>query len=228
MRSDDADGGTAGLAANGKTAREDVNVVTVFVSETEFSFVGPCPARDALVEAIRQRLVVRVQQPFPRPDVRFDLVAVGLVSEHLFPPWRVHHGAGFEVPVPYAFLRAGKREGQSFFALAQRGFRALALGDVTEHHLHRGRFLSIEQRARDFDIEGNLVPSDNPGVEPSGRVPGPDTPEVRLDPGATLWRKHVEQRASNDLRWIGRTTQLHGGGIEECDPCIADDADGHG
>ena len=69
-----------------------------------------------------------MQQPFPRADVRFDLV-VG-VAEHLLPARRVHDRAGFEVPVPDAFLRAGERQRQPLFALAQRRLGPLALGDV--------------------------------------------------------------------------------------------------
>ena len=69
-----------------------------------------------------------MQQTLPGADVRLDLV-VG-VAEHLFPARRVDDGAGFEAPVPDAFLGAGERQPQPFFALAQRGLRALALGDV--------------------------------------------------------------------------------------------------
>ena len=69
-----------------------------------------------------------MEQPLPRADVRLDLV-VG-VAEHLFPPWRVHDGAGFEIPVPDAFLCSGEGQREPFLAFAQRRFGALTLGEI--------------------------------------------------------------------------------------------------
>ena len=52
------------------------------------------------------------------------------VAEHLLPPWRIHDGAGLEVPVPDAFLRAGERQREPLLAFPQRRLGALALGEV--------------------------------------------------------------------------------------------------
>ena len=134
---DDAHDRPAGLAPDRIAAREDLDVVAVLVEEPELALVRVRAARDALVDLLRPRHVVGVQQPFPRADVRFDLV-VG-VAEHLLPARRVHDVAGHEVPVPDAFLRAGKGQRQPLFAFAQRGVGALALGDLAHRPDDRRR-----------------------------------------------------------------------------------------
>ena len=60
--------------------------------------------------------------------MRFDLV-VG-VAQHLFPAGRIHDAPGFQIPVPHAFLGAGKREREALLAVPKRRFRPLPLGDV--------------------------------------------------------------------------------------------------
>ena len=91
--------------------------MAVLVPQPELGLVGRLAARDAVVRLVGQGPIVRVDEAFPRADVRLDLV-VG-VAEHLFPARRVVHRVGLEVPVPDAFLRAGERERQPLLALAQ-------------------------------------------------------------------------------------------------------------
>ena len=69
-----------------------------------------------------------MDQALEGADVRLDFVFV--IAEHPLPVRRIHDGAGLEVPVVDAFLRAGERERQPLLALAQRRLGALALGQV--------------------------------------------------------------------------------------------------
>ena len=77
---------------------------------------------------MRQLHVVWMDQAFPGADVRLDLV--GLVAEHVDPARRVEHRSRFEVPVPDAFLGAGERESEPFFALAERRLGQFPLGQI--------------------------------------------------------------------------------------------------
>ena len=96
-----------------------------------------------------------MEQAFPCADVRLDLVVA--VPEHGLPPRRVHHRAGFQIPVPHAFLRAGEREREALLALAERRFRLLAQGDVPDDQLYRTAMVVFEHRARHFDVGGRPV-----------------------------------------------------------------------
>ena len=128
MRPDDAHDRSARLAADREAARQHVDVVAVLVPQPELRLVGrPRRARRSRAPG-RRATVVGMDQPLPRADVRLDLV-LG-VAEHLLPARRVHDGAGLQVPVPDAFLRADERQRQPLFALAQRRFGPLPLGDI--------------------------------------------------------------------------------------------------
>ena len=132
VRAHDPDHRAARLAPDGKPPRQHVDEVAGLVAQPELSFVGPGAPRARLSCNRSAPLpVVRMEQPLPRPDVRLDFV-VG-VPEHLLPVRRVHDRAGFQVPVPDAFLRAGERQPQPLLALTQRRFGALAVGDVEVH-----------------------------------------------------------------------------------------------
>ena len=157
VRADDAHDRSARFAAHRISARQDLDVVTVLVQQAELAFVGERAATDAVVELLRARHVLGMQQPFPGADVRLDLV-LG-VAEHLLPARRIDDVARQQVPVPDAFLRSGERERQALLAFAQGGLGALALGDLP-HREHDGRRLTIEQRqARhsDLDVTGATV-----------------------------------------------------------------------
>ncbi len=106
------------------------------MAQAEFQFVVAAAVHHAFVDLPGPRQVVRVQQTLPRAHVRLHFL-VG-ITEHLLPAWRVHDGAGFEIPVPDAFLRAGERERQSLFAHAHRAVRAPACGDVADRNLNAG------------------------------------------------------------------------------------------
>ena len=117
MGADDAHDRSARVPADRKTAREHVDVVTVLVPESELPFVGLAALRQALAQLVGAGLVVGMQQTLPGADVRFDFV-LG-VAEHLLPSRRVHDRAGLEVPVPHAFLSAGKRQREPLFVLTE-------------------------------------------------------------------------------------------------------------
>ena len=73
------------LAANRETPGEHVDVVSLPVTEPEFTLVRRRATKDGIVHVPRPRHVVGVQDAFPGADVRFYLVLA--VSEHPFPPW---------------------------------------------------------------------------------------------------------------------------------------------
>ncbi len=154
VRADDADDRAAGLAADRKAAREHVDVVTVLVAQAELAFVGRALAAATLsFSGRRAALSSGMKQPLPGADVRLDLL-VG-VTEHLLPSRRVHDGAGFEVPVPHAFLRAGEGEPEALLALAQRGLGA-PTGSVTSwsNDLDCGRVPGeVQVKTRRLDVQ---------------------------------------------------------------------------
>ena len=55
VRADDADDRSAGFAADGKAARQHVDVVAVLVAQAELALVGRRAARDAVVHFLRAR-----------------------------------------------------------------------------------------------------------------------------------------------------------------------------
>ena len=128
VRADDADDRPGRVAANGKAARQHMHVVAVFVPEAELRLVGLLALRDAVVGAVRGPAVLRVHQALPRRNMRLDLLIA--VAEHLLPAGGVDDRVGFEVPVPDAFLRAGKGQPEPFFALAQSHLGPLAFRHV--------------------------------------------------------------------------------------------------
>src|SRR5262245_39843104 len=69
-----------------------------------------------------------MEQSLPCADVRLDFI-LG-VAEHLLPSRGVHDRACFQVPVPYPLLRAGKRQLESFFVLAERCLGAFLFGQI--------------------------------------------------------------------------------------------------
>ena len=126
-------------------------------SEPELSLVGESAAADAVVELLRARHVVGMQQPLPRADVRFDLVLS--VAEHLLPAPRIDDVAGQQVPVPHAFLRSGERERQSLLAFAKDASARLR-SEISRSDEHDGWRMIVEQsqaRHRDLDVAGAAV-----------------------------------------------------------------------
>ncbi len=194
VRADDAHDRSAGLAPDRVSAREDLDVVAVLVAEPELALVGARAARDALVDFLRPRQVVGVEQPFPRADVRLDLV-VG-VAEHLFPARRVHDVAGHQVPVPDAFLRAGKGQRQPLFAFAQRRVGTFALGDLAHRPDDRlpARVEVVDARERDLDVGHAAVGADDLLLERRHGWPASDALEAA--PGEPRCRSAWKMRAS--------------------------------
>ena len=78
-----------------------------------------------------------MQQPLPRAHMRFDFMR--LVAEHPRPLCGVDHRARFEIPVPDAFLGAGKGQPQALLAFAEGGLGPLARRDVARHRGEVGR-----------------------------------------------------------------------------------------
>src|SRR5215468_9554097 len=98
MRADDSDDGSIGVAPHRQAACEHGDVMTLFVSKAELSFVRTFVPRDSVGQRLGSRSIVWMEQPLPCSDMRFDLFVA--VTEHPLPLIRVHHGARFEVPVP--------------------------------------------------------------------------------------------------------------------------------
>jgi hypothetical protein len=99
--------------------------------------------------------------------VWFDFVF--RVTEHLFPPRRVHHGAGFEIPVPDAFLRTRERQLQPLFVLAERGLGALLIGEIEmrahDAHDRSARLAPHRETTREHvDVVAVLVPQPELGL----------------------------------------------------------------
>jgi hypothetical protein len=107
-----------------------VNVVAVLVPQPKLDFVRRSTLHHVAIDGVRPGPIVGMEQAFPSGHVRLDLCFV--ISEHLFPPRRVDHGAGVEIPVPDAFLRAGESESHAFFALAQLAEHLSGLAHVSE------------------------------------------------------------------------------------------------
>ena len=128
VRADDPDHRSAWRAANRKTSREYVHVSAVLVPQPELRLVGRLAARHAVVRLVGNRPVVRMHQTFPGTDMRFDFIL--RISEHLYPPSRVHDGVGLDVPVPDAFTRAGECERQALLAFPERLLGSLLFRDV--------------------------------------------------------------------------------------------------
>ena len=108
-----------------------------------------------------------MEKPFPRADVWFDFVF--RVAEHLCPPRRVHHGAGFEIPVPDAFLRTCERQLQPLFVLAERGLGALLIGEIEmradDAHDRSARLATHWETSREHvDVVAVLVPQPELGL----------------------------------------------------------------
>ena len=167
-----------------------------------------------------------MEQPLPRADVRLDFV-VG-VAEHLLPARRVHDGAGLEVPVPDAFLRAGERQRQPLFALAQRRLGALALGDVPHDDLDRAALLVFELGAGDFDFGNRSVEANDFRFDERDRFARQQSFNPFADERMTVWVKDVERRFAEDLFGSRRADQPDRCGIHQHDAGILADEDAIG
>ena len=153
---DDAHDRTAGLAPDRVTAREHLDVVAVLVAEPELALIRACAARDAVVDLLRPGHVLRVQQAFPRADMRLDLV-IG-VAEHLFPARRVDDVAGDEIPVPDPFLGPRERQRQALLAFAQRRVRPFTFRDLVQRPDDgRRRVRLVQPREGDLDVNDRTI-----------------------------------------------------------------------
>ncbi len=233
VRADDAHDRSAGFAPDRVAAREDLDVVAVLVAEPELALVGARAARDAVVDLLRPWHVVGVEQPFPRADVRFDLV-VG-VAEHLFPARRVHDVAGDEVPVPDAFLGAGKRQRQPLFAFAQRRVGALALGDLAQRpddggSARRGptEVEVIDARDGDLDVGDAAVGPDDLFLERGRGGSGHQTLEAEAVRPASVGVEDRGNRSADELGRIGDAAQAAGRRVGEHEPVVLADEDAVG
>ena len=161
VRADDAHDRSAGFAPDRVAARQDLDVVAVLVAEPELALVRERAARDAVVDLLRPWHVVGVEQPFPRADVRFDLV-VG-VAEHLLPARRVHDVAGHAGSSPRR-LPARRRKPASaaprFRAATHR--RACARRSHAPSRRRRCRSRRSQRaRERDLDVADAAVRPDD-------------------------------------------------------------------
>src|SRR5256885_408373 len=118
MGSDDAHDRSAWFAANRKSAREHVNMVTALVPKSKFPFVRLAAAPDALVQLVRAAPVVGMEQSLPCANVRLDVLLV--ISEHLFPTRRVDDGAGLQIPIPHPLACSGEGKREALLAFTQR------------------------------------------------------------------------------------------------------------
>ena len=124
VSADDANDRAIGLEADRKSARQHVDVMPQFVAKPKLALVSRAAACEPVIQLPRPWLVVGMQQPFPRVDVRLDLLV--RVAEHFLPARRIHNRARLNIPVVHAFPSAGERERQSFFALAENCFGAFS------------------------------------------------------------------------------------------------------
>src|SRR5215471_765006 len=108
MSADDSDDGSIRVAPYRQAACEHGDVMTFFVSKTELSLVRTFVPRHRVGQCLGSSSIVWMKQPLPCTDMRLDLFVS--VPEHPLPLIGVHDGAGFEVPVPDAFLRASDCE----------------------------------------------------------------------------------------------------------------------
>ena len=151
MGSDDAHDRAARLASHGEPSRQHVDVVAGLMPEAELCFIRrSLAARDALVCAVRTRLIVRMYQAFPRGETWFDLL--GSVTEHLGPARRVDDRVGFQVPIPHAFERPGDCEREALLVLSKGAFRLFPSSNVPYHELDRAITLVAQKRASDTDV----------------------------------------------------------------------------
>ena len=225
VRADDAHDRSAGLAPDRVAAREDLDVVAVLVPEPELALVGARTARDAVVDLLRPWHVVGVEQPFPRADVRFDLVVC--IPEHLLPARRVDDVAGDEVPVPDAFLGAGKGQRQALFAFAQRRIGAFALGDLT-HRPDDGVSGYGRARHRDLDVGNPAVWPDDLFFEGRHGVAGHQALEAGPVRSLSVGAEDAGERRAGELGRVGDAAQASGRRVGEDEPVVLADEDAVG
>src|SRR6185436_20113145 len=125
---DDAKDRAIRRPADRQSSRQHVDVVAVLVTDAELALVGLLALCDAIELLTREHEVRGMEHPLPGIDGAFDLIV--FVAEHLLPSRGVHDDAGFEVPVPDAFLRTGERERQAFFARTKSGLGAFAFREI--------------------------------------------------------------------------------------------------
>ena len=159
MRADNAHHRSAGFAADRQTARQDVHVVAVLVTQTELGLIRPLAARDRGVERARALVVVRVQQPFPGADVRLDLVAPrSRASASSAPSTRRRPVSRFQSHTPSC---APAKASDSRSSLSRRA-ASVRLRSVMSRMTdsNRAAVRILEQGAGDFDVGDRAVESD--------------------------------------------------------------------
>ena len=171
-----------------------------------------------------------MQQPLPGADVRLDLV-LG-VAEHLLPSRRIHDRAGFEIPVPDAFLGSGEGQREPLLAFAQRRFGAFALGDLANREDdgrgrggRRGGAGIVEPCDGDFDVGDRAVRADDLLFERSDDPAGGDLREAFLPGGVAIGVKDAGQRLAHELVGPGPAAQLPGRRVDECQDAVLTDED---
>src|SRR5215475_3623729 len=130
MSANDSDDGSRRVAAYRKAASEHCDVMPLLVLKAELSLVRTFVPRDCVGQRLGSSSIIRMKQPLPCSDMRFDLVVA--VPEHPLPLIGVHHGACFEVPVPDAFLGASECKLEPLLALPERELSTFALGHVAD------------------------------------------------------------------------------------------------
>src|SRR5215467_3513643 len=135
MSTDDSDHRSRGLAPYRLPAREHRDVVTLLMLKAELSLVRTFVPRDCVGQRLGSSSIIRMKQPLPCSDMRFDLVVA--VPEHPLPLIGVHHGTCFEVPVPDAFLGASECKLEPLLALPERELSTFALRHVADDQRYR-------------------------------------------------------------------------------------------
>ena len=159
----------------------------------------------------------------PGADVRFDL-ALG-VAEHLLPSRRVHDRVGLDAPVPHAFLSAGKRQGETFFILAEDRLGALALRDVAHDYLDGFACGLVEPRGVDLHVGHDAVQSHDLLF---GRRHGPaghHLADAFANERVALGMKDVEGRLAQHMLRRRRPEQTQRGRVQEHKPVVLADQD---
>ena len=148
----------------------------------------------------------------------FDL-SVG-VAEHLLPSKRVHDAAGFEVPIPHALLRPREGQREPFYALAQRRFDTLAIGDVAHDDLDRTAIRVLDECAGDVHLCGAAIQPHNLLFDRLDLLAGHQPIEHVAQARVALGAKDVEDRPTDELLAGGSTEQPCRRSVQERDTTV--------
>src|SRR6185436_14442965 len=127
-----------------------------------------------------------------------------------------------EVPVPDAFLRAGKREHQAFFAGAQRGVGAFALGDVSKRRDERALIMATEARDNTFHVDDGLIHRREPRFERPWSPAGKHLVDRLAHIALTIAVKALDERRAGQRTIECTFEEGSRGGVQKRDAIVLD------